>query len=407
MHKKIIIALDDSSDEEEMADIKDVHNIQVHISNQPTEVPIADQQELHRLNEVLSHACKFIVSEPQSAESVSITPCDHLKNNVITNNEEFDKLTFEFKQKNKHILIPFFDTSIHFNNIKWLKTPSNSRLLQLVEYYNPAKWIVEDATLLLTEKILSMPLETRQNMVPFYSTDMIEYGKNLAAEKKEAWINFINTKLVSECPLINEPYFFILEFAYLKNASFEKGLCGMSITYCKLRENGTIEVIDFANIKISVNFRNPAYAGFFSLLEKDTTAPIFVYVPQNTSIGHIFTTSLWPWSSIFHNQAYRMYNLISKIQLRPEDPEAMKTFCIDNKTHAPACSNCNIVNLLTCLGTGEYKVRPNTCISPVFDQSYIDHNLPMPNYITCKHITYVEYGFKSSSSTTKMCFCKN
>lgn len=348
-----------------------------------TTEPINFEDEEAKLQAVLDGAAQMIVDIPSSI-CVPKHNCSFLKNNLMkgTSRMEMNKRL----HMDNFTLVPFYKDSINFESIEWYKIHNlQINNIQNMIQMNPAKWIIEDYSILMNE---------REDVDPSLAEEM-------ALHRKKEWISQINEEFVNVNVVSSflEDHFYILELAYLKNSSKEKGLCGMTLTYC-VNYIDTTRVIDIASIKLSTNNRNVAFGGFFDLMLANTDCPIYVYAPPQTL--NIFNSTVFPWSAFFYAQAYRMVNLVNSIKLHNNNLFDVKTMCIDNKTHSNACSHCNNLNLLMCLVKGDYTFRNNPRHTPVILQYF---KLPFHNITTCKNVKYLNYGDNCNSITHTTCMC--
>ncbi|QLI62428.1 KN57gp_066 [Dikerogammarus haemobaphes nudivirus] len=354
------------------------------------------QEELKKINILIEDAANSIVNIPTPVQYCKeLTLNTNLCNKRITESKVVNSTT------QKKVYLPYYIGSVNFNNISWI--PYNEDSLDIVKHTNTSKWISSDYNPLLDFIQPSEEIEEGE-----YESTVEERFIDF----KNAWIvKFNAAKYLGSFAFHDEKEFIMWEICYLKDPkSNNKCLTGMTFLKCSVKHN-IVVIDDICNVKISTNHRNSAQGDMYHfLVKKYQYIKIYMYTPENTSVEMIFKSMLWPWSGLIQLLKYRIFNMISYLNLESTSNVTISELCLDSHIHSKSCSTCNVLNLLYKTSNNQFSLRKNNngSVRLLFrDEELITCHTKtvLYNRVVCKHVTFLEYGKTYGDFITRYCNC--
>lgn len=373
----LIINLDEDENYSDMEDEETLRRKAIHSTNTQIENKMKEsdefKEEICKLKSIIADASKYVHPIKEQLQY-----CGELTLNV------HNKETIPKSHKNTGVLIPFYDSKVHFNAIQWVNTPEYERAFMFEK--NPAKWISEDYN-----PALGL-VETGEDLEDFFHT------------KISTWKLDLNAKLNRF--VLEDTEFIIWEVSYLRDpVSGDRGLTGM--TFLKCTQKKTVVVDDICTIKISTNHRNTAHGDLAVFLNKNyTDIPIYLYTPDNSDMQRVFSSTLFPWSGVIYMNRGRIYNLVRYLGLGKSNDHSkmLQNLCLDKETHSSACSTCNGINLLYKLSNGDCTIHYNPKIHLLLPTE-LDYIPTIYKTLVCKYVRYLEYSDVIGSQLYEHCRC--
>lgn len=376
----LVIKLDEEDDDFEDQQMNDELQLREAalkeaIENHKKKVSPEIEAEMKRLDNIIEEAAKQVYS----TDDIQKQYCRQLTQNI----HKGDTIPANSSITKTNVLIPYYDSRVHFRSIKWVDTAEEEK--DNIAATNPALWISKDYN-------------------PFLATldadaDLDEF----VALKFSTWRDELSEKL--ESFVIPDSEFIIWEMSYLKDpVGGERGITGM--TFIKCSQNDVVRVDDICNIKLSTNHRNTAQGDLVRFLNfKHVDIPIYIYAPERSAMYRAFVSDLFPWSGIIKMNKNRIYNLVRYLSLgkSQDHQETLKNLCFDKDIHAVACSTCNCINLLHKLCTKDYVVHKNPKIHHLMVQEYGRYSSYQTIY--CRYVNFLNYNTRIGSILYTSCHC--